>query len=91
MTISLDISRRGFIVGAAAAGLTVGFRIPFGDEAAADTIPDEVNAWVVVKPDDTVVIRVARSDRNPAVRRQGDSSPHRRPACSCVTCSALSS
>ncbi len=25
-------------------------------------MPDEINAWVVVKPDDTVVIRVARSE-----------------------------
>ena len=60
-------SRRKFIVGSAAAGggLALGLNIPFGagsaaaQGAAADT---EVNAWVVVKPDDTCVIRIARSE-----------------------------
>lgn len=58
------LSRRGFVVGAAAVGgLSLGFRIPFADEAlAADGLPPEVNAWVVVKPDETVVIRIARSE-----------------------------
>jgi isoquinoline 1-oxidoreductase subunit beta len=55
--------RRSFLVSSAAAGLAVGFRLPFGDEAAAQTaLPPEVNAWVVVKPDDTVIIRIARVD-----------------------------
>ncbi len=65
MTISLDVSRRSFVVGAAtaAAGFALGFRIPFGGETAlAETAPEEINAWVVVKPDDTVVIRIARSE-----------------------------
>src|ERR1700731_1860996 len=37
--------------------------MPFGPQVvrAADGSP-EVNAWVVIKPDDTVVIRVARSE-----------------------------
>ncbi|MDZ4789891.1 MAG: molybdopterin cofactor-binding domain-containing protein [Hyphomicrobiales bacterium] len=62
MTISTNISRRGFVAGAAAAtaAFTFGFRIPFADAAAP--VPEEVNAWVVVKPDDTVVIRIARSE-----------------------------
>ena len=25
-------------------------------------MPDEINAWVVIQPDDTVVIRIARSE-----------------------------
>ena len=64
-----NISRRKFIVGSAAAaggGLALGFNLPFGIGSAAaqgatgaDT---EVNAWVVVKPDDTCVIRIARSE-----------------------------
>ena len=65
MTTSLDVSRRHFLAGSAAAlgGLTVGFHVPFGSEALAQqgTAP-EVNAWVVVRPDDTVVIRIARSE-----------------------------
>ena len=56
--------RRSFLVGSAAAfgGLSVGFHIPFGEEAAAAEMEPEVNAWVVVKPDETVVIRIARSE-----------------------------
>jgi isoquinoline 1-oxidoreductase beta subunit len=55
--------RRSFLVSSAAAGLAVGFRLPFADEATAQTaLPPEVNAWVVVKPDDTVIIRIARVD-----------------------------
>ena len=66
MTIAIDTSRRRFLAGSAAAagGLTLGFHIPFGAgrEAAAQGATPEVNAWVVVKPDDSVVVRVARID-----------------------------
>ena len=56
----IDTSRRGFLVGSAAAtaGFSLGFHVPFA-AAAADPAP-EINAWVVVRPDDTVVVRVAR-------------------------------
>jgi isoquinoline 1-oxidoreductase subunit beta len=59
-----EVSRRNFLVGSAAAagGLSLGFHIPFGKGAAAQTPAGEINAWVVVKPDDTVVIRIARSE-----------------------------
>jgi isoquinoline 1-oxidoreductase subunit beta len=62
MTVALDVSRRKFLAGSAAAagGLSFGFHVPFGSDAAAQEATPEVNAWVVVKPDDTVVIRVAR-------------------------------
>src|SRR5215472_11820381 len=61
------LSRRTFIVGSAAAGggLALGFNLPPGvDSAVAQTANDgaEVNAWVLIKPDDTCVIRVARSE-----------------------------
>ncbi|MGA7329059.1 MAG: molybdopterin cofactor-binding domain-containing protein, partial [Rhodomicrobium sp.] len=65
MTLSVDISRRGFVGGAAAAaaGFALGFKVPLlSGQAVAETMPDEINAWVVVKPDDTVVIRIARSE-----------------------------
>lgn len=59
------LSRRAFVIGTATVGggLALGLDIPFGPEAAhaADATP-EVNAWVVVRPDDTVVIRIARSE-----------------------------
>ncbi|MEK9804149.1 MAG: molybdopterin cofactor-binding domain-containing protein, partial [Curvibacter sp.] len=54
-------TRRGFLAstGAAAGGLMVGFHVPL---AQAADLPPEINVWVVVKPDDTVVIRIARSE-----------------------------
>ena len=63
MTTALDTSRRSFLVGSAAAlgGLSIGIHIPSGDASAQSATP-EVNAWVVVKPDDSVVVRVARID-----------------------------
>ncbi len=56
------IDRRSFVVGSAAAGagFALGMSLPFGPAHAQD-IP-ELNAWVVVRPDDTVVIRFARSE-----------------------------
>ena len=48
----------------AGAGLAIGLDIPFGGPTvvrAADGSP-EVNVWVVIRPDDTVVIRIARSE-----------------------------
>jgi isoquinoline 1-oxidoreductase beta subunit len=56
------LDRRLFLVGSATAGLSLGFHIPFADEAAAQVAGPEVNAWVVIKPDESVVIRVARSE-----------------------------
>jgi isoquinoline 1-oxidoreductase subunit beta len=59
------IDRRSFLVGTAAVGggLSLGLELPFGPDVvrAADGSP-EVNAWVVIRPDDTVVIRIARSE-----------------------------
>ncbi|WP_421988627.1 molybdopterin cofactor-binding domain-containing protein [Roseococcus sp.] len=60
-------NRRSLLANAASAlgAFTLGFRIPLPREAAAQTAAPatpEVNAWVVVKPDDTVVIRIARSE-----------------------------
>src|SRR3981081_2798492 len=60
-----NISRRKFIVGTAAAGggLALGFKLPFIGSAEAATAPGtEVNAWVVVKPDSTWVVCIARPE-----------------------------
>ncbi|KQY81438.1 xanthine dehydrogenase family protein molybdopterin-binding subunit [Pelomonas sp. Root1444] len=57
------LNRRGFLhaTSAAAGGLMVGFHVPgLAQTAAADT--PELNAWVQVLPDETVVIRIARSE-----------------------------
>ncbi len=56
------LSRRSFLGASAATGLIVGFHIPLATAATAAGDTPEVNAWVVVKPDDTVVIRIARSE-----------------------------
>jgi isoquinoline 1-oxidoreductase beta subunit len=63
---SMNASRRRFIVGSAAAGtgLALGFNIPFGAKKAAAqaAAAPELNAWVVIRPDDTVLIRIARAE-----------------------------
>jgi isoquinoline 1-oxidoreductase beta subunit len=62
---AVSLPRRRFLAGSAATvgSLVVGFHIPFAREAAAQgAATPEVNAWVVVRPDDTVVIRIARSE-----------------------------
>ena len=60
------LSRRKFIVGSAAAaggGLALGLNVPFGiGSAQAQGAATEVNIWVAIKPDDTCVIRIARSE-----------------------------
>ncbi len=57
-----QLNRRSFLAATAAigGGLSLGFRVPFAE--AADAAVPEINAWVVIKPDDTVVIRIARSE-----------------------------
>ena len=60
------LNRRAFVVGTAAVGtgLALGLDLPFGGPTvvrAADGSP-EVNAWVVIRPDDTIVIRIVRSE-----------------------------
>jgi isoquinoline 1-oxidoreductase subunit beta len=61
-----QLNRRAFVIGTAAVGtgLALGLDLPFGGPTvvrAADGSP-EINAWVVIRPDETVVIRVARSE-----------------------------
>jgi len=57
-----NMNRRTFLVGSSVAGLSLGFHIPFSGEAAAQSKGPEVNAWVVIHPDNTITIRVARSE-----------------------------
>ena len=70
---SVNSSRRRFIVGSAVAGggLALGFHLP-PDAIAADAPRaaegEEINAWVVIRPDDTCVIRIARSEMGQGTR-----------------------
>ena len=66
MTIhQTTLRRRNFLISGAAVtgGFALGFHVPFLDDGAAQAqAAKEVNAWVVIHPDDKVVIRVARSE-----------------------------
>jgi len=67
------LSRRSFLVStlSAAGGLAVGVgagsaeafpALPEPWSAEAPTDPQEINAWLLIEPDDTVIIRVAQSE-----------------------------
>jgi isoquinoline 1-oxidoreductase beta subunit len=61
---SFEFSRRDFIVGSAAiagGGLALGMNVPF-DAAHAEDAASQINVWVAIKPDDTCVVRIARSE-----------------------------
>ncbi len=54
-------ARRRFLAtsSATAGGLMLGFHVPM---AQSQGTPNEINAWVQIKPDETVIIRIARSE-----------------------------
>src|SRR4029450_8103943 len=70
------MNRRSFVIGSTAvgAGLALGLKIPFGASVVraqdgsphvTDCVcirPPEITPWVVIRPDDPVVIRIARSE-----------------------------
>jgi isoquinoline 1-oxidoreductase subunit beta len=70
----ISINRRDFIGTAAAGSLVIGFPISASAQTGAQTgpqtggpsnpasLPPEINAWVVVQPDEKVIIRIARSE-----------------------------
>ena len=71
MSEPFRLTRRAFLVRstAAGAGLLLGFHLPAPRKFAAaplttprDDQPVEVNAWIEIHPDDSVLIRVARSE-----------------------------
>ena len=69
MSTTAQPSRRSFLKGGAAttASLVIGFHVPFFNKQAmaqgvAAPVSPEVNAWVVVQPDDKIIIRIARSE-----------------------------
>jgi len=77
MTSGDPLSRRSFLAGISAAGgaLTLALAVPFEPATAATELladaetPEapEVTAWVVIHPDDSVVIRIARAEMGQGV------------------------
>jgi isoquinoline 1-oxidoreductase beta subunit len=59
-----DLDRRSFLVSASAAagGLTLGFAVPFAEAARTAAGAAEITCWIAIGPDETVTIRVARSE-----------------------------
>ncbi len=55
-----SVSRRSFLAGLSAGAFAFGFSFPAPSRALGQTAEREVNAWVVVQPDETVLIRIAR-------------------------------
>ncbi|MEO0449895.1 MAG: molybdopterin cofactor-binding domain-containing protein [Pseudomonadota bacterium] len=70
MADTIHLSRRNFIVGTGATGLTIGILASCAPSATEPEAPDysdlppnpEVNAWVHIDHDDTVTVRIARSE-----------------------------
>ena len=60
----MKINRREFLKVSAAlgGGLSLEFSFPLATMAATGKPATEVNAWVVIHPDDRVVVRIARSE-----------------------------
>ncbi|MGF1614499.1 MAG: molybdopterin cofactor-binding domain-containing protein [Gammaproteobacteria bacterium] len=64
---ALTLGRRSFLVrtAAVAGALVLGFHVPFArrgwalEDASEAT---EINAWIIIQPDDDIIIRVARSE-----------------------------
>jgi isoquinoline 1-oxidoreductase subunit beta len=64
-----DLDRRSFLVttSAAAGALTLGFAIPFAGAGRAGGHAPEITCWIAIAPDDTVTIRIARSEMGQGV------------------------
>ncbi len=73
MNVVPKMNRRAFVIGTAAAGgMALGFDLPFGAAALAQSSPaqgfgenlspNELGIWVAIRPDDTVAIRVVRAE-----------------------------
>lgn len=61
--MNFALNRRLFLTASTAVGggFVLGFSLPASEAGAAATAP-EVNAWIVIQPDDTIIVRVAHSE-----------------------------
>ena len=65
MNYAPQMNRRSFVIGTAAVGggIALGLELPFSPRGARAAVGGpEVNAWVVIQPDETVAIRIAKSE-----------------------------
>jgi len=70
LTSAVPIDRRSLLasVGALGGSLAFGFAVPLGPARAQATGGGaEVTAWIVIEPDDTVIIRLAKSEMGQGV------------------------
>jgi isoquinoline 1-oxidoreductase subunit beta len=62
----IAVTRRDFLAGAAAGSLVLGMHAPAAAQSMSSSggavLPPEINAWVVVQPDERVIVRVVRSE-----------------------------
>lgn len=61
--MNFALNRRLFLTASTAVGggFVLGFSLPASEAEAAAAAP-EVNAWIVIQPDDTIIVRVAHSE-----------------------------
>ena len=64
MTATGQIDRRSFVASTAAAGgaFVLGFEFPVPDIAHAAEDGPEINAWVIIHPDDSIILRYPRAE-----------------------------
>jgi hypothetical protein len=64
MTATRQIDRRSLLASTAAAGgaFVLGFEFPVPDIAHAAEDGPEINAWVIIHPDDSIILRYPRRD-----------------------------
>lgn len=64
MTPTINLTRRGFVIGTASTGLVIGILAGCTPGQTEKDLPPnpEVNAWVHIGTDDVVTIRIARSE-----------------------------
>jgi isoquinoline 1-oxidoreductase beta subunit len=62
--MNVQLSRRGFLAGtsAVAGAFALGFHLPRAAAQSAPGVDDEVSAWLLIHPDESVVIRISRSE-----------------------------
>ncbi|MEM9103068.1 MAG: molybdopterin cofactor-binding domain-containing protein [Pseudomonadota bacterium] len=61
---AFTLNRRQFVIGSTLSSFSVGMSLSLDAEAAMSTTKHapEINAWVVINPDESIIVRIARSE-----------------------------